>query len=130
VRPSLTFWLAILGIIALLYAIWPRIGSGHEHARPTAVLVDINGGIKSALDEYKMDTGHYPGSLQDLVQKNSDATNWHGPYFDPPRLPIDPWGEVYVYTYPGRHNTNAYDLVSAGPDGRLGTEDDIGNWTK
>jgi general secretion pathway protein G len=129
VRPLLTFWLAILGTIALLYAIGPRIG-GKSHSRTTPALADINGGIRSALNQYKVDTGHYPGSLQDLVQKTSDATNWHGPYFDPPRLPIDPWGDIYVCTYPGRHNTNAYDLVSAGPDGRLGTEDDIGNWTK
>jgi general secretion pathway protein G len=129
VRAAITLCLAILGIIALLYAIGPRIG-GESHARPTAAQADIYGGIKSALDQYKVDNGHYPGSLQDMVQKTAGATNWRGPYFDPPRAPIDPWGNGYIYSYPGRHNTNAYDLVSAGPDGRLGTEDDIGNWTK
>jgi hypothetical protein len=96
--------LAILGIIAAMLAIMPGIRHGRL-TRPLSVQADIYG----------------------LVQKD-DGTNWRGPYLD--QLMIDPWGHSYVYTYPGRHNTNAYDLVSAGPDGRLGTADDIGNWTK
>jgi len=93
-----------------------------------AAQADIHGGIKSALDEYKVDYGHYPKSLQNLVQQTGDATNWHGPYFNPPKLPTDPWGDPYIYEYPGKHNTNGYDLSSAGPDGKPGTDDDIGNW--
>jgi general secretion pathway protein G len=129
VRPSLTFWLllAILGIV--LYAIFtPRIGRNVQ-ARTTAAYADINGGIKSALGQFKLDTGSYPkgsNGLVELVQQASGTTHWHGPYLD--RIPIDPWGNKYFYECPGRHNTNAYDLFSAGPDGRIGTEDDIGNW--
>jgi general secretion pathway protein G len=129
VRPSLTFCLAILGIIAVLYAITPRIGHA-GHSRVTPAWGDINGGIKSALEQFKADTGAYPKNIQDLVQQPSGATNWHGPYFYQSRLPVDPWGNPYIYECPGRHNPNAYDLFSAGPDGRIGTEDDIGNWTK
>ena len=33
-------------------------------------------------------------------------------------------------TFPGKHNANSYDLLSVGPDGKEGTDDDIGNWTK
>ncbi|MBE7558282.1 type II secretion system protein GspG [bacterium] len=43
-------------------------------------------------------------------------------------MPLDPWGNAYVYEYPGRHNERGYDLMSLGPDGRAGTEDDICNW--
>jgi general secretion pathway protein G len=120
--------LAILAI-AMLYAVRPRFAGGGR-ARNTAAMCDIKGGIKGALDQYKVDTGSYPKSLQDLVQKPDDAKNWRGPYFDPPKLPVDPWGNDYFYEYPGKHNPNAYDLFSAGPDGRIGTEDDIGNWQK
>ena len=42
------------------------------------------------------------------------------------RLPADPWGNDYVLVNPGEHG--AYDLLSAGPDGEMGTEDDITNW--
>ena len=132
-RPSVSFWLglAILGIV--FYAlVTPRIYS-RTGDRPTAALADIKGGIKSALDYYKLDNGHYPigtNGLFALCQKTSDATNWHGPYFDPPKIPIDPWGDPYIYECPGKHRPDSYDLFSAGPDGRIGTADDIVNWTK
>ena len=58
----------------------------------------------------------------------TNAKNWHGPYLD--KLPEDPWGNPYIYYYPGKHNPNAYDLLSVGPDGKEGTDDDIGNWMK
>ena len=45
-------------------------------------------------------------------------------------LPIDPWGDQYIYEYPGKHNPKRYDLSSAGPDGKPGTDDDIVNWEK
>jgi len=128
VRPSYTFWLcfwlAIVGIVLL----YPKFGSREKahHGGPT----DIQGGIKSALGQYQVDIGFYPKSLQDMVQKPSDATNWHGPYFDPPVLPTDPWGDPYIYYCPGKHNQSSYDLLSAGLDGKEGTDDDIGNWQK
>ena len=77
-----------------------------------------------------MDTGHYPkgsNGLLELVQQPVGATNWHGPYYQPQML-VDQWGHKYIYEYPGKHNTNGYDLFSAGPDGKTGTDDDIGNW--
>ena len=75
-----------------------------------------------------MDNGFYPRSLQDLIQQPSNARNWHGPYLDPPVLPVDPWGNPYIYYYPGKHNPSGYDLLSIGPDGKEGTDDDIVSW--
>ena len=95
---------------------------------PKPVIV-ING-IKTALDGFKVDNGFYPTNRQDLLQQPSGATNWHGPYFDPPKWPADPWGNPCIYELPGKHNTNGYDLSSAGPDGKPGTDDDIVNWTR
>ena len=89
---------------------------------------DIRTGVESLIDSFKVDNGFYPKSLQDLIQQPSNAKNWHGPYFDPPKLPVDPWGHPYIYIYPGKHDTNGYDFFSAGPDGKPGTQDDIGNW--
>lgn len=114
----------IIGILAAL--VIPRIAGTSERARKTAVYADINGGIKSALGAYDVDMGTYPKSLQDLLQAPSNARNWHGPYLE--RLPTDPWGNAYVYYYPGKHNASGYDLLSVGPDGKEGTDDDLGNW--
>ena len=43
-------------------------------------------------------------------------------------LPNDPWGNPYVYECPGKNNVSSYDIMSMGPDGRAGSEDDITNW--
>ena len=118
----------IIGILAAL--VIPKIAGKSEQARVTAAHADIYGGIKTALDSYEVDNGFYPKSLQDLIQQPSNARNWHGPYLDPATLPIDPWGNPYVYYYPGKHNPSGYDLLSVGPDGKEGTDDDIGNWTR
>ena len=118
--------LALLGI-GVFYAIRPRMRGGGESPEKAAY-ADIHGGIKSALDEFQVDNGFFPKTVQDLLQQPSGATNWHGPYVDPPVLPVDPWGRKYIYEFPGKHGTNGYDLFSAGPDGKAGTEDDIGNW--
>src|SRR5271154_4550425 len=116
----------IIGILAAL--VIPKIAGTGERARVTAAQADINGGIKSALGQYEVDNGFYPKNLQDLIVMPGNAKNWHGPYFDPPKLPIDPWGNPYIYYYPGKHNQSSYDLLSAGPDAKEGTDDDIGNW--
>jgi general secretion pathway protein G len=115
---------AILGILAAL--VIPRIAGKSEEARVTRTQADIRGGIKTALDEFEVDNGFYPSSLQDLLQQPHNAKNWHGPYLD--SAPIDPWGNPYLYSFPGKHNQNGYYLWSVGPDGKSGTSDDIGNW--
>jgi len=116
----------IIGILAAL--VIPRIAGSSERARVTAATTDINGGIKSALGAYEVDNGFYPKSLQDLLVQPGNAKNWHGPYLD--RLPSDPWGNPYIYSFPGKHAAGSYDLLSAGPDAKEGTDDDIVSWAK
>ena len=111
---------AIIGILAALVV--PRIAGKSEEAKETAAQADIKGGIKTALDEYNVDMGVYPQSLQDLLQRPRNAKSWHGPYLD--SLPVDPWQNPYSYSYPGKHNGAGYDLWSGGPDGKH----EIGNW--
>ena len=55
-----------------------------------------------------------------------DAQNWKGPYLK--EIPKDPWNNEYIYECPGKNNPTSYDLMSMGPDGRSGSEDDITNW--
>jgi general secretion pathway protein G len=115
---------AIIGILAAL--VIPRIAGSTDHARIVSAGADIHGGIKTAIDRYEIDNGSYPRSLNDLVQQPSDAKHWSGPYLD--QVPVDPWGNPYVYYYPGKHNPAGYDLSSMGKDEKEGTDDDIGNW--
>ncbi|MBI5438036.1 MAG: type II secretion system major pseudopilin GspG [Nitrosomonadales bacterium] len=84
-----------------------------------------------ALDQYRLDTGHYPSSEQGLaalMARQSNDPKWSGPYLTK-SVPSDPWGNAYVYKQPGEHGE--YDLLSYGKDGQLGGSDeaaDIVNW--
>ena len=119
--------LVILGILAAIVV--PKFSGRTEQARQTAAVSQI-ATFGTALDAFEVDTGHYPrgrNGLLELVQQPRDAQNWKGPYMKN-EIPNDPWGAPYVYECPGKNNPSSYDLMSAGPDGRAGTEDDVTNW--
>lgn len=84
-----------------------------------------------ALDQYRLDAGHYPTTeqgLQALVLKPADEARWDGPYLKK-GVPLDPWGTVYGYKRPG--TKGEYDIVSLGKDGvpgGTGEDADIGSW--
>ena len=121
--------LVILGVLAAI--VLPKFSGISERSRVTATQTQLST-FKTALDAFEVDMGFYPkgkSGLLDLIQQPRDAKNWHGPYLQSDVIPKDPWGTDYIYECPGRHNPSFYDLYSAGPDGRAGNEDDIGNWT-
>lgn len=74
--------------------------------------------LQSSLDTYRLDLGSYPPNLDALLK--SDNPRWDGPYF-PQAIPLDPWGNPYVYRIPGTDG-RAYDLLSFGSDGQEGGE--------
>jgi general secretion pathway protein G len=121
----------VLVILATLAAIvYPKLAGRSEQARVTAAQTQISS-FSTALDAFEVDNGYYPrgkNGLEDLVRQPSDAPNWRGPYLK--ELPDDPWGNAYQYESPGRYNVTGYDLLSPGPDGKPGSEDDITNWTR
>jgi general secretion pathway protein G len=115
--------LLVMTILAILAGIvLPKMAGRGEQARESAAKTQIST-LETALGAYEVDNGNYPRSLQDLMSRPRDAMNWHGPYMEKD-IPLDPWGHVYVYQHPGRHNPSGYDLYATGPDGTL-----YGNWT-
>lgn len=120
--------LVILGILAAIVV--PKFSGRTEQARVTAAQAQI-ATFGTALDAFEVDNGFYPkgkNGLEDLVTQPRDTPNWKGPYLKSD-IPLDPWGHPYIYECPGRRNPTSYDLMSMGPDGREGTEDDITNWS-
>ncbi len=121
--------LVILGILAAIVV--PKFSGRTEQARETAARTQI-ATFGTALDSFEVDVGYYPkgrNGLGDLFTQPRDAQSWRGPYIKN-EIPKDPWQNDYVYECPGKNNTSAYDIVSMGPDGRAGTEDDITNYSK
>lgn len=125
---TLVEMLLVLVILATLAAIvYPKLAGRSEQARTTAAATQISS-FSTALDAFEVDNGYYPkgkAGLMDLVQQPRDAQNWRGPYLK--ELPKDPWGNEYSYECPGRMNPTSYDLISPGPDAKIGSEDDIAN---
>jgi general secretion pathway protein G len=117
--------ITIIGILAALVV--PKMMGRSEQARDAAARADI-ASIKTALDAYEVDNGYYPRNIGELLQQPGNAVHWHGPYLE--KVPQDPWGQNYNYIFPGKHNPSGYDIFSAGPDQKAGTDDDIGNWSK
>ena len=86
----------------------------------------------SALGTYYVSMGEFPSSQAGLEALRSPPADARRPdswmaFFDRD-IPLDPWDHPYQYVNPGTHNTDKYDIWSAGPDGQDGTDDDIGNW--
>src|SRR5437879_6638943 len=76
--------------------------------------------LEKALDQYRLDTGHYPSTelgLNALLQRPANEPKWAGPYLRRD-VPLDPWGKPYVYKSPGEKG--AFDLLSYGKDGSPG----------
>jgi general secretion pathway protein G len=87
--------------------------------------------LEKALDQYRLDVGHYPSTeegLEALFVKPTNEEKWQGPYLKK-AVPADPWGRPYIYKSPGDHGE--LDLSTFGADGQPGGSDenaDVGNW--
>jgi len=114
--------IVILGLLAALVA--PKFLKRGEEAKITTTKVQMKN-IEQALKLYKLHNSIYPTTeqgLKALVEKpETEPTpkNWKGPYMD--EIPKDAWGNNFIYVSNGKHFT----LISPGPDGEEGTEDDL-----
>jgi general secretion pathway protein G len=123
--------LVVMVIIGLLAGyVGPRYFAqvGKSQVKTARAQVDA---LEKALDQYRLDTGVYPTteqSLVALVTRPANEPKWDGPYLKK-SVPLDPWGNAYVYKQPGDHGE--FDLLSYGKDGQpggTGEDADIANW--
>lgn len=119
----------IIGLLAAL--IGPKMIGRVGESRQTVAKQQIEG-FSSALEMYKLDTTRYPTQeqgLEALVTQPQGINNWKGPYLKKKFIPKDPWGNNYVYIYPGEHGD--YDILSYGADansGGEGEDKDVASW--
>jgi general secretion pathway protein G len=124
----------ILGLLAAI--VMPRVVGETDRARYEQAKVQMRI-LEDALKRYKLDSGLFPSTeqgLEALVRKPSSGTlprYWpEGGYLDKGDIPIDPWGNHYIYISPGLHSPD-FDLKSFGADGLEGGEGynaDIESW--
>ena len=129
---SLIELLLVLVILAILAAVVvPKFTGRSEDARKSAAMADI-AAMEVALDAFEIDAGRYPANDEGLAALNTAPQNikvWKGPYLKRD-VSKDPWGQPYIYRFPGQVNVNGYDLFTTGKDLQEGGGDDIGNWTQ
>ncbi|NTS76920.1 type II secretion system major pseudopilin GspG [Catenovulum sp. SM1970] len=108
--------IVILGLLASLVApkFFGKLGTAERGIAKTQMAA-----FETALDTYRLDMGSYPENLTEL--RTSNKPRWDGPYL-PKELPKDPWGNDYVYKFPGNDGA-PYTLMSYGADGQVGGED-------
>lgn len=123
--------LVVMVIIGLLASyVGPKYFAqiGKSEVKTAKAQIDSLG---KALDQYRLDTGHYPSTENGLAALNAAPANeskWQGPYLQK-KVPNDPWEHPYIYKAPGEHGD--YDLTSLGNDGAAGGTGeaaDITNW--
>jgi general secretion pathway protein G len=91
--------------------------------------------IADALENFRLDLDRWPTQDEglavlwsaDALEDDEDRGRWGPAYLDAP-IQKDRWGNDLIYRFPGEiRGESYYDLVSPGPDGEEGTEDDITN---
>ncbi|HEV2569371.1 MAG TPA: type II secretion system major pseudopilin GspG [Sphingomonas sp.] len=123
--------IVILGLLATIVAINVLPATGRANAEKARADIAT---IEQALEMYRLDNLTYPSptdGLQALVAPPPGLAQpqryRQGGYIK--RLPDDPWGNPYRYSFPGQHG--AFDVFSLGGDNKEGGEGenaDIGNW--
>ncbi|MCB9228115.1 MAG: type II secretion system major pseudopilin GspG [Deltaproteobacteria bacterium] len=116
----------IIIVIALLATLTTilvsNLVSTSEEAKKDQAKISM-GTIAQSLQLYRIHNNRFPNTeegLDALVQNPRDLKSWRGPYIESNKL-IDPWSNPYDYVSDGRK----YEIISAGPDGQMGTEADI-----
>jgi len=120
--------MVIIGLLAGIVAPQYFAQIGKSSTKVARAQIEALG---QALDQYRIDVGRYPTPEQGLAALREAPPNvpqWRGPYLKRD-VPMDPWGQAYVYAQPGKHGE--YDLSSLGNDGQPGGDGeaaDVTSW--
>jgi general secretion pathway protein G len=107
-----TIMASIMGVVGFF------VFGALDEANKKEARIEI-GQLSQMVESYYLTTDPHklPDQLEDLNDKNLVKGG---------EIPTDPWGNEYVY----RKNGREFEIISAGPDGQEGTEDDISSANK
>jgi general secretion pathway protein G len=117
----------VIIIAALAGMVLPHVLPASEEAKKKIARGDI-ANISMALKMYRLHNGKYPAGSQGLdVLTTADPKYGGEAYLESD--PVDPWGNQYIYKYPGSSG-KGFDIISGGPDGAEGGGDDVSSADK
>ena len=122
--------IVMLGLLTGLEVFNTNVRRSGQNLR-TSAAVQIRE-IENALALFYEHNGFYPSTMQGLnalvikPTMSPQPKNYsEGGYMK--RVPVDPWGNPFIYRNPGEKGLGLVDIISCGRDGEEGTEDDITN---
>ena len=118
----------VLGIIAMIMggAIF-TMKSISDSGAVTVVDGDFSS-YDNALQAYRNNARHYPSEqqgLKALVEKPTSEPRPRRWVQVVTEINKDPWGNDYIYKFPGTKDPSRPELISLGKDGLADTEDDL-----
>lgn len=113
--------IAILGMLAsvIVVAVMDRL----TDAKVKTTQIKIKS-IESALHQYKVMYGNYPTQAEGLRSLISPPSGGR-PFLKDKNVPRDEFGNEFLFFNPARKGGGLFEVMSKGPDGQEGTEDDI-----
>jgi prepilin-type N-terminal cleavage/methylation domain len=104
--------LAIIGLVMSVVGV--GVYSSYKKAQKKIAQVAVNEIAQKSVQYMTDNNNECPKTIDDLVAQK---------YM--PKKQKDPWNHEFVLRCPGTVNVDGIDVVSFGPDGKEGTEDDI-----
>lgn len=144
-KQTSVFWvvikviLTLIAIAVFIFVVLPgfcvgvvtnRVADRFEEAKKEEADLQIQN-FESALKLFRLDNGFFPETGQGLdalinnPKTGKVATGYSSEaYLEGEQIPTDPWENEYIYIGSDELE-GGYEVISKGPDGELGTEDDI-----
>jgi general secretion pathway protein G len=120
--------IAVLVLIGIVMAIvGGKVMQNFQSGEYKAGVAGVHS-LEMKVQSFMLDNGGAPSSINDLVTRPSNASNWNGPYAKEADLK-DPFQHPFFYKAPGDHGD--FDIVFYGKDGKPGgdgLDKDFGNW--
>ena len=116
---SLIEMLVVVGILAFVASIIARnVTQRMKKSQVSQAKIHI-GLFEQAMEEFNLDCGYYPETLEDLVLAPEDCEEWGPkPYLKNGRIPKDPWEQDYRYEYDA--DSGDFVIISWGADRKPG----------
>jgi len=125
---TLTEILVALAIVSILTTVLVVNYTGILGSAKHKIAVQEVAKLTELLEQYKLLTGDYPSQQDGLEALTRTAPGMTEPLLKSSKV-RDPWGNPYVYVYPGQHGK--FDLICLGADGvegGTGENADIYSW--
>jgi len=111
---TLTEVLVVIAILALLASVLAVNYTGILGGAKRKIASQEISRIKELVEQYKFITGSYPTSQDGLKVLTKEMPNHQEALVNNEKI-LDPWGNEYIYVYPGNHGR--FDIISYGADG-------------